>query len=88
VEDQIVMPLVLGRAVDLHPLVVIFAVLAGSALLGVLGTLIAVPVAASIKVILDSWPRLASADAAIPAAELEAEPEARSEESGVRSMGS
>ncbi len=55
VEDQIVMPVVVGRAVELHPILVIFAVLAGGALLGVLGTLLAVPVAASIKVMLDAW---------------------------------
>jgi predicted PurR-regulated permease PerM len=54
-EDQIVMPVVLGRAVEIHPLVVIFAVLSGGALAGVLGTLLAVPVAAAIKVILDAW---------------------------------
>ena len=55
VEDQVVMPVVVGRAVELHPIIVIFAVLAGGALLGVLGTLLAVPVAASIKVALDAW---------------------------------
>jgi predicted PurR-regulated permease PerM len=58
VEDQIVMPVVLGRAVALHPVIVIFAILAGGALAGVIGTLVAVPVAASIKVVLDAWPRL------------------------------
>jgi predicted PurR-regulated permease PerM len=63
VEDQIVMPIVLGRAVSLHPLIVLFAVLAGGALFGVLGTLIAVPVAASVKVIVDYWPRLRPAPA-------------------------
>ena len=52
-EDQLVMPFVVGRAVDLHPLATIFAVLAGGALAGVLGVLLAVPVAAAIKVILD-----------------------------------
>jgi predicted PurR-regulated permease PerM len=61
VEDQIVTPIVLGRAVELHPLVVIFAILAGSALFGILGTLVAIPVAASIKVVLDAWPRLVPA---------------------------
>ncbi len=58
VEDQIVAPVVLGQAVELHPLIVIFAVLAGGSLFGVLGTLGAIPFAASIKVILDYWPRL------------------------------
>jgi predicted PurR-regulated permease PerM len=52
-EDQLVMPFVVGRAVDLHPLVPIFAVLAGGAIAGVLGVLLAVPTAAAIKVILD-----------------------------------
>lgn len=56
VEDQVVMPVVLSSAVELHPLVVIFAVLAGETLGGVLGALLAVPVAASIKVVLDYWP--------------------------------
>jgi predicted PurR-regulated permease PerM len=50
--DQIVGPLVLGRAVWLHPVVVLFAFLVGGALFGMLGVLLAVPVAASIKVVL------------------------------------
>ena len=54
-EDQVVMPFVVGRAVELHPLVVLFAVLAGGALLGFLGTLLAVPIAASINVMLSVW---------------------------------
>jgi predicted PurR-regulated permease PerM len=58
IEDQIVSPVVLGRAVELHPLIVIFSVLAGGALFGVLGTLAAVPFAASIKVLLEYWPKL------------------------------
>lgn len=52
-EDNLVMPLVVGRAVELHPVVTIFAVLAGSQVAGILGMLFAVPVAAAIKVILD-----------------------------------
>ena len=42
-EDQLVMPAVIGHAVELHPVVTIFAVLAGSALAGVLGALMAIP---------------------------------------------
>ena len=53
VEDQLVMPFVVGRAVELHPIVTIFAVLAGGAMAGALGMLLAVPVAAAIRVILD-----------------------------------
>jgi predicted PurR-regulated permease PerM len=52
-EDQLVIPFVVGRAVELHPIATIFAVLAGGAVAGILGILLAVPVAAAIKVILD-----------------------------------
>jgi predicted PurR-regulated permease PerM len=52
-EDQLVMPFVVGRAVHLHPLVTIFSVLLGGSLAGVLGAVLAVPVAAAIRVTLD-----------------------------------
>jgi len=52
-EDYLVVPRVIGHAVDLHPLIVIFAVLCGEVIAGALGMLIAIPVAASIKVIVD-----------------------------------
>ena len=52
VEDQIVMPLVIGRAVHLHPVVTIFAVLVGLSVWGVLGGLLGVPVAAAVNVTL------------------------------------
>jgi len=53
VEDQLVMPQVVGRAVHVHPLVTIFAVLTGERIGGVLGMILAVPIAAAIKVVLD-----------------------------------
>jgi len=52
-EDYVIVPKVIGHAVELHPLVVIFAVLCGEVMAGALGMLIAIPVAASIKVFLD-----------------------------------
>ena len=52
-EDQLVMPIVVGRAVHVHPLVTIFAVLTGEKIGGVLGMILAVPIAAAIKVGLD-----------------------------------
>lgn len=48
--DQIVGPLVLGRASQLHPVVIIFAFLSGAALFGIIGLLLAVPFAASVKI--------------------------------------
>jgi predicted PurR-regulated permease PerM len=53
VEDQLVMPIVVGRAVHVHPLVTIFAVLVGEKIAGVLGMILAVPVTAALKVVLD-----------------------------------
>jgi predicted PurR-regulated permease PerM len=50
--DEFVGPLVLGQAARLHPATIIFAFLSGGALFGVIGLLLAVPVAASIKIIL------------------------------------
>lgn len=53
IEDYVVVPKVIGHAVELHPLGVIFAVLCGEKLAGALGMLIAIPVAACIKLFID-----------------------------------
>ena len=50
-EQVILQPLLLGDAIGLHPVWVIFAVLAGGQLLGFAGVLIALPVAAAIAVV-------------------------------------
>lgn len=51
VESSIVAPLVVGRTVELHPLVVLLAVLIGGSIAGILGLLVAVPLAASARVL-------------------------------------
>lgn len=53
IEDYVIIPRIIGHAVELHPLVVIFAVLCGEVTAGALGMLIAIPVAASMKLIVD-----------------------------------
>jgi predicted PurR-regulated permease PerM len=45
-ENHILVPRIIGDSVNLHPVVVMFAVLAGAALAGILGILLAVPVVA------------------------------------------
>jgi predicted PurR-regulated permease PerM len=50
VENNLIQPQIQKRAVDINPFLVIVSVLFGSALLGVLGALVAVPVAASIQI--------------------------------------
>lgn len=63
IEDIFIIPQVMGRMTKLHPLVVLFSVLIGGHIFGVMGYLIAVPLAASLKVVLDHYatkkPRLA-----------------------------
>jgi predicted PurR-regulated permease PerM len=49
-ENNLIQPQIQKRAVDINPFLVVVAVLFGSALLGVLGALVAVPVAASIQI--------------------------------------
>jgi len=67
-EDYFVIPLVIGRIVRLHPALVIFALLSGGAVFGLIGVVIAVPVAATLRLVLiyvsaklrdeDPFPRL------------------------------
>ncbi|MBZ0185422.1 MAG: AI-2E family transporter, partial [Candidatus Obscuribacterales bacterium] len=53
VEDYLIIPRFIGHVVELHPLAIILAVLCGEVTAGALGMLIAIPVAAAIKEILD-----------------------------------
>lgn len=46
VEGNFLQPFIIGRAIDLHPLVVILAITAGGVLFGILGAFLAVPAAA------------------------------------------
>ncbi|MGJ9373799.1 AI-2E family transporter [Nesterenkonia sp. CF4.4] len=49
IESNILQPIVMGKAVRLHPLAVILAVTAGTTLLGIVGALFAVPVLAFVN---------------------------------------
>jgi predicted PurR-regulated permease PerM len=58
IENNVIQPIVYRRTVDVHPLVVIVSILVGAALLGVLGALVAIPVAATLQILLrDVWRR-------------------------------
>ena len=56
-ENNLIVPRVMGQAVNLHPVVVMLAILAGGELLGVMGALLAVPFVASLSVIVDEVQR-------------------------------
>jgi predicted PurR-regulated permease PerM len=51
-EGTVISPKVVGESVGLHPLVVIFAILAGGAIAGFWGLIIGVPLAAVLRVVL------------------------------------
>jgi predicted PurR-regulated permease PerM len=59
-EDYLIVPRAMKFAVAVHPLVTILAVLAGGALMGVVGALIAIPVAVAVGMFLDEgvFPRV------------------------------
>jgi predicted PurR-regulated permease PerM len=55
IENHLLQPLVYRRAVRLHPLAIILAVLVGAELLGVYGALLAIPVAEIIRIVVADW---------------------------------
>jgi predicted PurR-regulated permease PerM len=48
-ENTLIVPRILGEAVDLHPLVVMVGVVVGASAAGILGALLAAPVIASVR---------------------------------------
>jgi len=57
VENNIIQPRIQAKAVAVHPFVVLSSVLFGSTLFGVLGALLAIPVAAAIQIIIIEYAR-------------------------------
>jgi len=55
VENNVIQPRIQQRAVNVHPLGVLISVLFGAALLGVLGALVAIPVAATLQIVAREW---------------------------------
>jgi predicted PurR-regulated permease PerM len=54
-ENNFVQPQVQRRTVQVHPFVVLVSVLFGATLLGIVGALVAIPIASSIKILLREW---------------------------------
>jgi predicted PurR-regulated permease PerM len=52
-DSQVLQPVVMGKKINLHPVVVLLALLIGGKLFGILGMLFAVPVAAVYRVLYD-----------------------------------
>jgi predicted PurR-regulated permease PerM len=55
IENNVIQPRIQQRAVNVHPLGVLISVLFGSALLGIVGALVAIPVAATLQIVAREW---------------------------------
>jgi predicted PurR-regulated permease PerM len=69
IENNLIQPYVYGRAVQLHPLIVIVAILIGASLLGVLGALVAIPAAAAVQAVVRDYWRFWQGDEAVGTSE-------------------
>jgi len=54
-ENTFIQPQIQRRAVDVHPFIVLVSVLFGATLLGIIGALVAIPVAASVQIGIREW---------------------------------
>lgn len=54
-ENNVLQPLIFKRTVNVPPLAVIVAILAGSSLLGVVGALVAIPIAAALQIVIREY---------------------------------
>jgi predicted PurR-regulated permease PerM len=66
VENNVIQPRIQARAVQLEPLIVLISVLFGSTLFGVLGALLAIPVAAAIQITIREYRALRRQTGEIP----------------------
>ena len=55
VDNNLLAPKIVGDSVGLHPVFTMLAIIIGGSVGGLIGMLIAVPVAASLKILLSKW---------------------------------
>lgn len=59
VENNVLVPRIVGRALDLHPIIILVGVFMGASLAGILGAILAAPVLATLKLFVTySWRKL------------------------------
>lgn len=57
-ENTLIVPKIMQKAVGLSPVAIILAILIGAKLMGIIGVLLAVPIAASLFVLVQEWPSI------------------------------
>ena len=55
VDNNLLAPKIVGDSVGLHPVFIMLAIIIGGSVGGLIGMLIAVPVAASFKILISKW---------------------------------
>ena len=55
IQDYVTSPRILGNTLELHPLTVLFGVLAGGEVAGVIGVFLSIPVLASLRILWHTW---------------------------------
>ncbi|MYE11733.1 MAG: AI-2E family transporter [Gammaproteobacteria bacterium] len=65
-DGNVLVPILFSEANDLHPIVIIVAVLAFGGLWGFWGVFFAIPLATLVKAILNAWPRQTASDPPVP----------------------
>ena len=74
IENNLLQPVIYRRTVAVHPLLVLVAVLIGGSRLGVLGALLAIPVAAAIQIVVKDWWRVRKQRVAVTGPDAERPP--------------
>ena len=76
-QDYVTSPRIMGSTLELHPLAVLFGVIAGGEVAGVIGVFLSIPVLATLRILFRTWQRMRrpvaspQASAAEPAFDLE-----------------
>jgi predicted PurR-regulated permease PerM len=55
VESNVLVPFIMGKSMELHPVAIVFFALAMGSLFGVVGAVLAVPTAALVRILLDEF---------------------------------
>ena len=61
IENNVIAPKIQGDALNLKPLVILCAIVIGMYMFGLLGAIIAIPIAGCIRVLVDEYPNIRSA---------------------------
>jgi len=55
IQDYVSSPRIMGSTLELHPLIVLFGVLAGGEVAGVIGVFLSIPVLATLRILWHTW---------------------------------